>query len=150
MENPGAFYLVLMNTKQTTTRGFVPIFFPNRLITMQSGTRTRRIRVHLLSMLGIWTLVICHSLRSRCDSDLQVSRHTWSSYSPPITSILFPHYLRCQLSIGDDFSNQAPLSVAGGVVDHLLPQQLAHRHVLEAVALGNLQALCSFATARAT
>lgn len=59
-------------------------------------------------------------------------------------------YLWRQLSVGDDFGNQTPLSVAGGIVDHLLPQQLAHRHVLKAVALGNLQALCSFAAARAT
>lgn len=59
-------------------------------------------------------------------------------------------YLRRQLSVGDDFGDEAPLAVAGGVVDHLLPQQLAHRHVVEAVALGDLQALSSFAAAGAT
>lgn len=69
-----------------------------------------------------------------------------SSPSPPP----FLCYLWCQLAVGDDFSDQAPLSVTGGVVDHLLPQQLAHRHVLEAVALGDLQTLRSFAAARTT
>lgn len=59
-------------------------------------------------------------------------------------------YLWRQLSVGDDFGNQTPLSVAGGIVDHLLPQQLAHRHILEAVALSDLQTLRSFAAARAT
>lgn len=77
-----------------------------------------------------------------CPSHLPPSVNT--SLSP------FLSYLRCQLSVGDDFGDQAPLSVAGGIVDHLLPQQLAHRHVLEAVALRDFQALCSFAAARAT
>lgn len=77
--------------------------------------------------------------------------HTHTNTLPPLSPpIQFFCYLRCQLPVGDDFSDQAPLSVAGGVVDHLLPQQLAYGHVLKAVALGNLQALCSFATARAT
>lgn len=71
-----------------------------------------------------------------------MTRHTLCS--------LLLGYLWCQLSVGDDFSDQAPLSVTGGVVDHLLPQQLAHGHVLEAVALRDLQALRSFAAARAT
>lgn len=80
------------------------------------------------------------------------SSHILSVSPPPFTRSpsLCLCYLWCQLSVGDDFSDQAPLSVACGVVDHLLSQQLAHRHVLEAVALGNLQALRSFATARAT
>lgn len=76
--------------------------------------------------------------------------HTQTHPHRPPAPIQFFCYLRCQLPVGDDFSDQAPLSVAGGVVDHLLPQQLAYGHVLKAVALGNLQALCSFATARAT
>lgn len=76
--------------------------------------------------------------------------HAHTQTHPPSPPVQFFCYLRCQLPVGDDFSDQAPLSVAGGVVDHLLPQQLAYGHVLKAVALGNLQALCSFATARAT
>lgn len=63
---------------------------------------------------------------------------------------MFSYYLRRQLPVGDDLSDQAPLPVAGGVVDHLLPQQFAHRHVVETIALGNLQTLRPLAAARAT
>lgn len=120
----------------------------------------RRISIPLSSALLLWILPISALLHSCCDNDLWATGHTWRSSflscslcfthtRSPFNPTLSLRYLWCQLSIGDDFGNQAPLSVAGGVVDHLLPQQLAHRHVLEAVALGNLQALGSLATARA-
>ena len=104
-------------------------------------------------------LLISPSLRARCDNDPRVAGHTRRrahlSCSPRFTRThehtpLSLCYLWCQLPVGDDFGDQAPLPVAGGVVDHLLPQQLAHRHVLEAVALGDLQALRPFAAAGAT
>lgn len=121
----------------------------------------RRTEKPLSNTLAIWMLLISPLLHACCDNDLRVIGQAWHSSllsysfcvtSPPLTRSpsLCLCYLWCQLSVGDDFSDQAPLSVACGVVDHLLSQQLAHRHVLEAVALGNLQALCSFATARAT
>lgn len=81
---------------------------------------------------------------------LHTHAHAHTHRLPTFTPFIFLCYLRRQLPVGDDFSDQAPLPVAGGVVDHLLPQQLADRHVLEAVALRYLQALRPFAAARAT
>lgn len=145
-------------------RGGVCAYFPPRAESLMQQRRRliRQIRIPLSSTLVIGMLLISPLLHSCCDNDLWVAghtrrssflsvththkhKHTSSTLAPP-----FSCYLRCQLPVGDDFSDQAPLSVAGGVVDHLLPQQLAYGHVLKAVALGNLQALCSFATARAT
>ncbi len=48
-------------------------------------------------------------------------------------------YLWCQFPIGDDPGNQTPFPVAGGIMDHLLPEKLTHRDIFKAITLSNLQ-----------